>query len=72
MISIILGQNKNRPKLVKEPRSSKLCSSLWCITAEEYAKCTTETDTARDDNAINKKDDSGKMIVLCTLEIFQY
>ncbi|ROT64455.1 hypothetical protein C7M84_017604 [Penaeus vannamei] len=36
------GRNKKRPKLVKVPKSSKLCRQLWCLRVGEdpKTKCT--------------------------------
>ncbi|KAK7072357.1 tRNA-dihydrouridine(47) synthase [NAD(P)(+)]-like protein [Halocaridina rubra] len=40
----LTGTNKNRPKLIKAPKSSKLCRSVWCLRIGEDStkKCTYE------------------------------
>lgn len=36
----LTGTHKNRPKLVKAPRSSKLCRALWCLEkGDETSSC---------------------------------
>ncbi|XP_069945942.1 tRNA-dihydrouridine(47) synthase [NAD(P)(+)]-like isoform X1 [Cherax quadricarinatus] len=38
----LTGTNKKRPKLIKAPKSSKLCRAVWCLRAGEEVsgKCT--------------------------------
>lgn len=40
----VTGTNKHRPKLIKAPRSSKLCKSVWCLRVgeDEANKCSNE------------------------------
>ncbi|XP_064083740.1 tRNA-dihydrouridine(47) synthase [NAD(P)(+)]-like [Macrobrachium nipponense] len=40
----VTGTNKHRPKLIKAPRSSKLCKSVWCLRVgeDETNKCSNE------------------------------